>query len=373
MPDFSALIHSAHWRSWLYGAISLAVALLIAEILLRLLFGLAARIARRRGGDPAHTALRHIRRPLQWLLPVIAVSAVLPGLPISNQTRTIAAHVLGFVLICVLGWLTAATIYASEDLLNHRFRIETQDNLQARRVQTQLHLLRQILTVIIGLITLGIALMTVPQVQQIGDGLFASAGLMGLIAGMAARPTLASLIAGIQIAFTEPMRIEDVVIVEGEWGWIEEIHTTYVVVRIWDLRRLIVPLSYFIEKPFQNWTRNTADLLGHLFIYADYTLPVEELRQQVHAILKTTPLWDGKVWNLQVTDAKEQTMQLRVLVSAADSGKAWDLRCYVREQLISFLQKNYPHSLPRTRVELPEKLPSRNQSESSPGINLKSQ
>ncbi len=356
MPHFSAITPFVHWRAWLYGAVSLAVALLIAEIALRVLFGLAARIARRRGGDPAHTALRHIRRPLQWLLPILAVSAVLPGLPASNQARILPAHVLGFALIGVLGWLMVAALYVAEDLLNHRFRIETQDNLRARRVQTQLHLVRQILGVIIGLITLGIALMTVPAVRQIGDGLFASAGLVGLIAGMAARPTLASLIAGIQIAFTEPMRIEDVVIVEGEWGWIEEIHTTYVVVRIWDLRRLIVPLSYFIEKPFQNWTRNTANLLGHLYIYADYTLPVEELRQQVHAILKTTPLWDGKVWNLQVTDAREQTMQLRVLVSAADSGKAWDLRCYVREQLIAYLQKNYPQALPRTRVELPGKV-----------------
>jgi hypothetical protein len=200
-------------------------------------------------------------------------------------------------------------------------------------------------------------LMTFPAIRHIGITLFASAGVAGLVVGMAARSTLSNLFAGIQIALTEPIRIEDVVIVEGEWGWIEEIGTTYVVVRIWDLRRLVVPLSYFIEHPFQNWTRVTADLLGTVIVYADYTVPVEEVRAELHRILQASEMWDGKVWGLQVTDATEHTLQLRALMSAADSSIAWDLRCHVREKLVAFLQERHPHSLPRVRAELDKASP----------------
>jgi small-conductance mechanosensitive channel len=182
--------------------------------------------------------------------------------------------------------------------------------------------------------------------------LFASAGLAGLAVGMAARPALGNLIAGMQIAFTEPIRIDDVVIVEGEWGRVEELNTTYVVVRIWDLRRLIVPLTYFIEKPFQNWTHKSSDLIGTVFLYTDYTLHVEELREEYRRILQSTPLWDGKVIAAQVTDFKEHTMEIRFLMSAAHSSAAFDLRCYVREKLIDYLQKNHPGALPRFRADV---------------------
>jgi small-conductance mechanosensitive channel len=173
-----------------------------------------------------------------------------------------------------------------------------------------------------------------------------------LVAGFAARTTLSSLLAGVQIALSQPIHLEDAVVVEGEWGWIEEITMTYVVVRIWDLRRMIVPLSYFIEKPFQNWTRQTADLLGSAFIYVDYTAPVEELRQELLRILKSSGMWDGKVWNLQVSNATASTLELRALMSAPNGSVAWDLRCHVREKMIAFLQQNYPESLPRTRADV---------------------
>jgi hypothetical protein len=201
-------------------------------------------------------------------------------------------------------------------------------------------------------VALSVALMTFPSIRHLGVSLFASAGVAGIVIGMAARPTIANLLAGIQIALTEPIRLDDVVIVNGEWGWIEEIGTTYVVVRIWDLRRLIVPLSQFIEQPFQNWTRVTADLLGTVIVYADYRVPVERVRQELHRILEASGMWDGKAWGLQVTDATERTIQLRALMSAPDSGKAWDLRCLVREQLVAFLQREYPDSLPVVRAEL---------------------
>jgi small-conductance mechanosensitive channel len=195
-------------------------------------------------------------------------------------------------------------------------------------------------------------LMTFPQIRQLGASLLASAGVAGIVLGLAARPTISNFIAGLQIALTQAIRLDDVVIVQGEWGRIEEITTTYVVVRIWDQRRLIVPFSQFIDQPFQNWTRTGAEILGTVFIYADYTVPVQAVREKLEGIVKGCPNWDGRVVGLQVTDARERTVELRALVSAADSSKAWDLRCEVREQLIRYLQESYPESLSRTRVEL---------------------
>ena len=194
--------------------------------------------------------------------------------------------------------------------------------------------------------------MTFDGIRRIGISLFASAGVAGIILGFAAQKVLGSVLAGFQIALTQPIRIDDVVIVEKEWGWIEEITLTYVVVRIWDRRRMILPTTYFIETPFQNWTRVSADILGSIFIYADYRVPVEKLREELENILKNSDLWDGKIQNLQVTNTTENTLELRALMSAADSPTAWDLRVHVREKLVEYLQKNYPDCLPRTRIEI---------------------
>jgi hypothetical protein len=195
-------------------------------------------------------------------------------------------------------------------------------------------------------------LMKIPGVENVGASLLASAGIAGIVVGVAARPALSNLLAGLQLAMTQPIRLDDVVIVEGEWGRIEEITNTYIVVRIWDLRRLVVPLSYFIERPFQNWTRQTADLLGTVFVYVDYTIPVDAVRRELHRILQSSGMWDGKAWNLQVVDATERTVQMRCLMSAPDASSAWDLRCHVREQLIAYIQERYPDSLPRTRAAI---------------------
>ena len=226
------------------------------------------------------------------------------------------------------------------------------DNLVSRRLSTQVQVLRHIATVVIVILTISIMLMTFPNIRHLGESLFASAGLAAIVGGLAARSTLSNLLAGIQIALTQPIRLEDVVIVEGEWGWIEEITTTYVVVRVWDLRRLVLPLSYFIEKPFQNWTRESTDLLGTVFLYVDYTIPVEEVRQQLHRVLESSRMWDGKAWGLQVTNLTDRTVELRALMSAPESSTAWDLRCYVREKLVQFLQERYPECLPRARAEV---------------------
>jgi small-conductance mechanosensitive channel len=255
-------------------------------------------------------------------------------------------------LIVSLAWLALSLTEVVDDIVSDRYKLDVADNLVARQIHTQIRVLRRIFIVVLSIVTLSIILMTFPSIRQVGTTIFASAGVAGIVIGMAARPTLSSLIAGVQIALTGPIRIDDVVIVENEWGWIEEISTTFVVVRIWDLRRLVLPLSYFIEHPFQNWTRQTADILGTVYIYTDYSVPVEDLRQQLRRILESSELWDTKVCGVQVTNATEHTMEVRALMSASNSGRAWDLRCYVREKMIEFLQQKYPECLPRTRAEL---------------------
>jgi small-conductance mechanosensitive channel len=261
-------------------------------------------------------------------------------------------HALVLGLIAAITWLLVSLLNVVEDLLGERYRIDVPDNLEGRRIKTQVHVLRRITAVLVMVVGFAAMLMTFPTIWNVGAGLFASAGAAGLVVGMAAKPTLSSLLAGIQIALTEPIRLDDVVVVEGEWGRIEEISATYVVVRIWDQRRLVLPLTYFIEHPFQNWTRSSSEILGTAFFFVDYLVPVDALRARLHEILQSTPLWDRRVWNLQVTDATPSTLQIRALMSAANSSDAWDLRCLVREQLIQFIQQNYPEALPRTRADV---------------------
>ncbi len=339
-------------EAWLWAGGGLVAAVLLALGVHAFLFSVARRLAERVGGVTEISLVRHSRQPVELIFPLLAVLTILPALPLTPGARGRVQHAIGLGLIASTAWLAVRLIRVLEDVLDARYRIDVLDNLRARTIRTQVEVLHRIGTVVIGIVTLAVMLMTFPSIRNLGASLFASAGVAGLVVGLAARSTLANLIAGLQLALTEPIRLEDVVIVEGEWGWIEEITTTYVIVRIWDLRRLIVPLSYFIEKPFQNWTRRAADLLGTVLLYTDYTVPVGEIREELHRILQSSELWDGKVWNLQVTDAREHTVELRALMSAADSGKAWDLRCYVREKLIAFLQARHPESLPRVRAEV---------------------
>jgi small-conductance mechanosensitive channel len=286
------------------------------------------------------------------ILPLMAVISVLPTLSLPEDLEGKLRHMLGLTLVAGFAWLAIAMVAVAEEFVAARYSIEAPDNLTARRIRTQTVVLRRILVVLICLTAIAIALMSFPSIRQIGASLLASAGLAGLVIGLAARPVIANLLAGIQLALSGPMRLDDVVIVEGEWGRIEEITTTYIVVRIWDLRRLVVPLSYFIEKPFQNWTRSSSELLGTVFLYTDYGVPVDEVRSELNRILEKSGMWDGKVWGLQVTNASDRTVELRALMSAPDSSQAWDLRCHVREALIRFLQERYPESLPRLRTEV---------------------
>ncbi len=337
---------------WVWSLIVLVAAPALALVAHAVLDKIATRVTRFTRATFDEAIVNHARRPTRLIFPLAAILFVLPGLQLSANTEVVARHALGVLLIGASAWLLISMLSVVDDLVAERFPMDVADNLRARSVLTQIRVLRRIAIVIITVIATAIILMTFPTIRHIGDSILASAGLAGLVVGLAARPTLANLIAGVQLVLTEPIRIDDVVIVEGEWGRIEEIRTTYVVVRIWDLRRLVVPLSYFIEHPFQNWTRTSADIIGSVFVFTDYRIPVEEVRQEVQRILGTTDLWDGKVWNVQVTDATEHTVQIRALMSAADSSKAWDLRCLVREQLVAYLQERHPESLPVVRAEV---------------------
>lgn len=311
-----------------------------------------SRLARRSSSALPLQILRKLLPASRLIFPLLAVQLVMPSvekLPASIVTTI--QHALLLLTIFASAWLAIGAIGAVTTFVSAQYRVDVSDNLRARAIHTRLDVLRRSLVVVIFVVATAMALMTFSSVRQVGATLLASAGIAGLAIGLAARPVLENLIAGIQLALTQPIRVDDVVIVEGEWGRIEEITTTYVVVRIWDERRLIVPITYFIQQPFQNWTRETADITGSVFLHADYRLPIERVRETLREIVEEEPLWDGRVCVLQVTDANERTIELRALVSAADAGRAWDLRVSVREKLIAFLQRELPDCLPRLRVE----------------------
>ena len=300
--------------------------------------------------------------PFMLLLVALFFSIAIKKFELVAENYIDFFQTVGSVLLIIsLSWMLIAFIRTVKRMFLEKYDISEKNNLQSRKFQTQFNLLERVLVFLIVVISVGLILMLFDDVRKIGISLFASAGIAGLIIGLAAQKMIAAVLAGLQIAITQPIRLDDVVIIENEWGRIEEITLTYVVVNIWDKRRLIVPSTYFFEKPFQNWTRTTAELMGTVFIYTDYNVPLDAVRNELTRLLNDSPLWDGKVNVLQVTDAKENSIELRALMSAKDSSTAWDLRVYVREKLIEFLQKNYPDSLPKKRIRIEE-------GESGPGV-----
>lgn len=333
-----------------FSIIVFAVALIVGLIL----YNIAVFVLKRVAFKEIKILHKHLKSSLRFLIPAICVIIALPLLRFPQDIQTLVSHIANIWMIGALGWFSIKIVHLIRELILIRYDIGAKDNLNARRIYTQVRVITHVITAIIVVLTISLMMMTYPKLRQIGVSLLASAGIAGIILGFAAQKTLSNLVAGIQIALAQPIRLDDVVIVEGEWGWIEEITLTYVVVRIWDLRRLVVPISYFIEKPFQNWTRMSADILGTVFIYTDYTIPVKEVRKELTRILEQSIFWDKKVNVLQVTNASEKTVELRALMSAVDSPTAWNLRCEVREKLLEFMQKRYPESLPRMRVEVKE-------------------
>jgi len=291
-------------------------------------------------------------RSLRVVVPILGLIFALPMIGLSPESAGLVSKGSSILIIGAVAYVLFQAVNLIEKAVLARYDITAADNLQARKVYTQVYVLSKTLYVIISIFTVASILMLFEEVRRFGTSILASAGVVGIIIGFAAQRTIANLFAGFQLAMTQPIRLDDVVIVENEWGRIEEITLTYVVVKIWDERRLVVPLSYFIEKPFQNWTRVSADILGSVFVWADYTLPVEELRPPIQRIVESCKDWDRRFWNLQITETTERAMQLRVLATAADASKSWDLRCEIREKLLAFLQRQYPASLPRVRATL---------------------
>ncbi|MDY0957022.1 mechanosensitive ion channel family protein [Stenotrophomonas rhizophila] len=295
---------------------------------------------------------RVISRPLAFALPLLLLIPALEATPLQGRWLEGSLRMLHIGLTACFIWLLVRAVAAGEQAILRDHPMEVADNLEARRVQTQTRVLSRVLMGAIILVGISLILLTFPMVRQIGTALLASAGIIGLVAGIAAKPVFGNLIAGLQIALTQPIRLDDVVIVEGEWGRVEEIGSSYVVVRIWDERRMVVPLTWFIENPFQNWTRRSADLLGTAFLWLDYRAPIAAIRAELERICKGEALWDGRVCVTQVTETTDHTLQVRLLVSARNSGDAFDLRCIVRERMLDFLAREHPQALPRTRAEL---------------------
>jgi len=332
--------------AWLLGAVAL-VGFLGHYLAYKILLSLAKHTK----SVVDDSLVKHCYRPFQWFVLLFIIRLVLPFM-LPDRYLGAVKQVFSLFFIGLVSWLLIKITYVLGDCVLSRFKVDEKDNLRARKIHTQLKVLKRIVIIVVAILALGTMLMTFEKVRQLGTTILASAGIIGIVVGMAAQRTIGTFIAGLQIAFTQPIRIDDVVIVENEWGRIEEITLTYVVVKIWDLRRLVVPITYFIEKPFQNWTRATSDLLGTVYIYVDYTVPFEAIREELHRILKNSELWDGKVCVLQVTNTSDRTIELRALMSASDASTGWSLRCEVREKLIEFIQKNYPQSLPKLRAEL---------------------
>lgn len=296
--------------------------------------------------------VRRTAGPVQFVMPLLFLQVMLLAAPQDWQFMPRVRHAIGLIFIFSVTWLVIRAISGVVDTVSLLRPVTQADNLQARRILTQTRVIARSLMVMVWLIGLALMLMTFPAVRAVGASLLASAGLAGIVAGLAARPVLGNLIAGLQIAVSQPLRLDDVVIIEGEWGRVEEITGAYVVLALWDQRRLVVPLQWLIEHPFQNWTRNTSEIMGSVFLWVDYGLPLAPVRAEVERLCKAASEWDGRVQILQVTDTSENCMQLRVLVTSADSSLNFDLRCKVREGLISFIDEYYPDYLPRTRAEL---------------------
>jgi small-conductance mechanosensitive channel len=344
-----APFHLQH--GWFFAIFWFCAAIVVANIVHYVVFRVLRRQeAQRKGTSWAlQRYLSHPSRAIFFLTCMIFVLPTIPGLP--DRIEDLLHQIFIMAIVASLGWFAVGCIYVFQAITLRRYDLTAENNVQARRVHTQFQLFRRMLITFVVIIDIGALLWTFndPRIWHYGSGLLASAGVASLILATAAKSTAANFLAGLQIALTEPIRIDDVVVVQGEWGRIEEINSAYVVIKIWDLRRLIVPLSYFIENSFTNWTRESSDILGTAFLYVDYSIPVEALRQQLTIIVQSSPLWDKRVCGLQVTNLTDRSMELRCLMSSRNSSESFDLRCLVREKMTAWIQQNYPATFPTTR------------------------
>jgi len=337
-------------EAWFPTLGAVGIAMVIAAVVSRI----GERVLRRatRSSPMMASVLHDVRPAARLVLVLLLLQPVWHEAPTTLAGLSAVQRAASLLLIGAMTWLIVRAIQGVERAVITAHPLSVADNLEARRIHTQSRVLSRVVQGLVVLVGLSLLLMTFPAIRQVGTSLLASAGVVGIVAGFAARPVLGNLIAGLQIGLSQPIRIDDVVIVENEWGVIEEINGTYVVVRIWDQRRLIVPLQYWIEHPFQNWTHKSSELIGTVFLWVDYRMPLAPLREVLQSTCSASKHWDGRFALLQVTEAGEHSMQLRCLVTAASASAAWDLRCEVREALVDFIQKTCPEYLPRTRAEL---------------------
>ena len=341
---------------WAVSLGLIAVAVLVA---LAVHFVLVRVVRRSLARDAFWSALAvRTRRPTRMAFIVAALSLAVAVAPLTAGQAAAGKQALLVLFIVLVGWIVLTALDIAAALHLRKFKIDVEDNLLARKHLTQVKILRRACAVVVALVTAGLALMTIPGVRQWGVSLLAAGGAASLIVGLALQPLLTNLIAGIQIAITQPIRIDDAVIVDKEWGNVEEINATYVVVRLWDWRRMVLPLSYFIQTPFQNWTRESAALIGTAMLYVDHAAPIDRLRAKLQEIARNSKLWDGKVVALQVTDVTAQVLEVRCLVSARSAPKTFDLRCEVREKMMAFLRDEIPEALPRRRLSLADEAPA---------------
>ena len=333
------------------GVIAVAILLgtvAVAYLIQRGLFAFLERTFSKQNEGAVAALLRRAGPPSGFAFPLLAALIAVPELTFPPDVDAVLLKVTAVATVIAGAWAIIAAIGLYADLMKGKYKLD-EDNLRARQVETRIDILGRTSVIVVVIVAFALAAMAFPSVRALGTTLLASAGVAGIVLGIAARPLFENLIAGVQLALAQPIRIDDVVIVEGEYGHIEQIASTFVVVRIWDQRRMVLPLTYFIEKPFQNWTRTGSALLGTVMLYVDYSVPLEPLRAELPKMLETDPKWDGAVQAIQVTDAKETTVELRILVSARNSADLFDLRCNVRERMIAFLQQNHPTALPTTR------------------------
>jgi len=334
---------------------------ILIGFLLRLVFyQFLKSYAKREKSKFVKSALFHLDRRTMFFFPILVFWALQPAIEFPEPYDTILYKITQAILLLNFGWLLLKLLDVLEDLAHEYYQEELHDYIKERKVRTQIEFFKRVTGVLIVLIVIASVLMTFDGVRKIGTTMLTSAGVAGVIIGIAAQKTLANVIAGIQIAFTQPIKIDDSVIVENEWGTIEEITLTYVVVRVWDKRRLVLPITYFVERPFQNWTRSSAELLGTIMLYVDYSLPIDSLRDQLSKILAEEQLWDQQASVVQVVDTTERTMVLRVLVSSDSAPNTWTLRCSVREKLINYIQDNHPEALPKSRLTLSNSVDNEN-------------
>ncbi|MCE7797825.1 mechanosensitive ion channel family protein [Sphingobium sufflavum] len=344
---------------WLIDTAVVAVAIFSALVIHAVAMSLFRRLAARTPDSIDDILVAHARSPLRWLMIGFTLAFVREQLHLTAGASLLWSQAAGIIVPGLGGWLAIALIRAGARIVEHRYDITVADNLSARRRRTRSAIMTRILVLTVGFVTICLMLLSIPSIRTVGVTLMASAGIAALAVGAAAQPALKNLIAGIQMAFTEPIRIDDVVIIDNEWGRIEEIFLTYVVVALWDERRLVVPVSRFLEQSFQNWTRHSSQLLGSAFLYLDPSADIARLRAKSAELIESNPRWDRRFHNMQVTDVKPEAVEVRILATARDASTAFDLRCDIREGLLAFVRDEMPEALPRSRqINQPSPLPA---------------